>query len=209
LLNPSSSDASRQHDPALAANVRNQAVWAAIAAVMMLYFGFRSVFIGESFAVKLLQYTLQIGGIGMAVSALLLFIGRPIALLVDGVMAMIIGIALCLVGILMLVVEKQVDVQTLLYVVFGYLFFTSGLRSFRDFCRLGEVPEAQAHTADAAAPYNSATAKTPPTTTPAHEDSPPEEAFRTTERTPDTEPPPPEGYLSSFADDDASKRPRE
>jgi len=125
----------------IVASVRKQAPWAAVAGGMMLYFGFSYEFIGDTFAIDLLEYTLQYGGVAMVVSALLLASGWPTALMLDGVFAMVIGIALALSGALMMVNDRTIYFQYLLYVVFGYLFFTSGLRSFRDFCRLGEAPD--------------------------------------------------------------------
>ena len=125
----------------ITAQVRSQAVWAAIAAAMMLYFGFRSVFVGDTLPIDLLRYTLRYGGIAMAVSAVMLFSGWPTALMLDGVFAMIIGAALAAVGVLIVVMEQTIDLQTIMFIAFGYLFFTSGLRNFRDYCRLGETPD--------------------------------------------------------------------
>jgi hypothetical protein len=119
--------------------VRSQALWAAIAAAMMLYIGFTYSLAVDAFPAQLLFMTLRYGGIAMAVSAVLLLTGWPAALMIDGVFAMIIGAALALAGALWIIEIRTVDLQTILQLVFGYLFFTSGLRGFRDYCKLGEI----------------------------------------------------------------------
>ena len=197
--------------------VRSQALWAAIAAAMMLYIGFTYSLAVDAFPAQLLFMTLRYGGIAMAVSAVLLLTGWPAALMIDGVFAMIIGAALALAGALWIIEIRTVDLQPILHLVFGYLFFTSGLRGFRDYCKLGEI------TASAAEEVVTATAPGHATGTPT---DPPSESLATKLRAaqsneapapagsssadpPRIEPPPaapsnevretPEGYLSSFA----------
>ena len=114
------------------AQVRGQALWAGIAACIMLYFGLSAVF-SDNLSGDLLRYTLVYGGICMAVSTLLLLSGQRFALLFDGMVAMAVGGALVLSGLLWLGYLRTIDLTGILGLIFGYLFFTSGLRSYKDY----------------------------------------------------------------------------
>lgn len=127
----------------LSASIRKEAVWAAIAAAMMLYFGFTFQVAEDSLSPRLLLLTLRYGGFAMLLSAGLLALGAPIALMFDGIFAMLIGAGLALAAILWLVATRSLEIVTVLELVFGYLFLSSGLRNFREFCRLGEQPESE------------------------------------------------------------------
>lgn len=189
----SSDDSSR-----VSAQVRGQAIWSAIAAVMMLWFGFKYPFINDTLPADLLNFTLRYGGIAMALSAVMLFSGWPTALMLDGVFAMIIGAALAGAGVLIVVSNREFGFQTLLFIVFGYLFFSSGLRNFKDYCRLGaDATDAEPEPADSHA------ATAPPS------ESPRVASPRPGAAEPEVREPTPDGYLSSFADEDASDKPRE
>jgi len=200
-------DAPSLPSPAVAAAVRSQAVWALIAAIMMLYFGFYQIsVIHDSFSARLLVYTLRYGGIAMAVSAALLATGRPFALAVDGVFSLAIGAALALSGILWIATVKTLSLDTILELVFGYLFFTAGLRSFREYRQLmrptappADEPMATPDHASAQ-PYASTYAP-PPAAPESHAPSRAQSPTPDTQSEPD-DAPPPEGYLSSFADDE-------
>lgn len=131
------------HAAGLSASIRKEAVWAAIAAALMLYFGFTFQVAEDSFSPRLLLLTLRYGGFAMLLSAGLLALGTPIALMFDGIFAMLIGAGLALAAILWLAQARSFEVVTVLELVFGYLFLSSGLRNFREFCRLGEPPESE------------------------------------------------------------------
>ena len=112
-----------------AAAVRSQAVWAAIAAGLMLFFSFGQEYEGLVLATQVFEYTLKVGGIAMAVSAVLLFVGRPFALLFDGLTSIAIGGFLALSCLLMFVEVRGVAFQGLLNLMFGYMFVGSGRQS--------------------------------------------------------------------------------
>lgn len=179
----------------LAASIRSQAVWALIAAITLLYFGFTFKPADEdSTALQILIWTLKCGGVAMVLSALLLATGTTVALLADGVFSMLIGLGLGLAAALWLSETRSLELRVILEFVFGYLFFTSGLRSFRAFTRLGAPPDTEdAGTARPASQPGPASQSRP-----AH---PPAEAFGTKSPA-DVQTPAPEGYLASFADKD-------
>ena len=114
------------------AQVRGQALWAGIAACIMLYFGLRTGS-SDNLSGDVLRYTLVYGGICMAVSTLLLLSGQRLALLFDGLVAMAVGGALILSGLLWFGYLRTIDLTGILGLVFGYLFFTSGLRNYKDY----------------------------------------------------------------------------
>ena len=112
--------------------VRRQALWAGIAACVMLYFGLSTGF-SDDLSGEVLRCTLVYGGICMAVSTLLLLSGQRFALFFDGIVAMAVGGALVLSGLLWFGYLKSIDRTLILGLLFGYLFFTSGLRSYKDY----------------------------------------------------------------------------
>lgn len=173
---------------------RAQAPWAGIAAVAMLYFGFWHLF-DDAFAAQLIGYTLKAGGIAMAASAVLLLTGLPVALLFDGVVAALIGVALALGGLLWFAAIRPVDFSGILYVAFGYVFFNSGRRGLSDYLRVNplfiDTPPAGAagEPYESSSGFSSAASVAPASVTPEPPPAPDELADA------------PEGYLSSFADD--------
>ena len=112
--------------------VRRQALWAGIAACVMLYFGLSAGF-SDNLSGEVLRYTLVYGGVCMAASALLLLSGQRVALFFDGMVAMAVGGALILSGLLWFGYLRTIDLTGILGLVFGYLFFTSGLRNYKDY----------------------------------------------------------------------------
>jgi len=195
---PTDASPSRR-DAAVSASIRGQAVWALIAAITLLYFGYKGVVLLEgSFANELLVYTLRIGGIAMVLSTVLLALGVPVALMVDGIFSMLIGAAMVIAGVLWAFENRTLSLDTILELVFGYLFFTAGLRNFRDFARLGEPAAPDSAASPAATDGNTAPAAptTPAPPAEAYESSAPEADEYSTGA--------PEGYLSSFAEQDES-----
>lgn len=171
--------------------VRSTALWAALAAAIMLFFGYRTEWpLPENSVPRagtyLFVYTLKIGGWVMLAEALWLWTGRRAALVCDGVVTVLIGILLVLGGLLM----TPGNWKAILFIVFGLLFIHSGLRSWRDARELsaasvGDAPAPLADAPDPAAPDQTAR---------------PDAAID-----PGAEPPAPEGHLSQFADREQSK----
>ncbi|HUU86082.1 MAG TPA: hypothetical protein VM243_21500 [Phycisphaerae bacterium] len=166
--------------------VRSTALWAGLAAVIMLFFGYRGGWeLPEANPMRagsmLFVYTLKIGGWVMLVEALLLWTGIRAALVCDGVVTTLIGMLLVLGGLLMTPGSLW---QALLFIVFGLLFISSGLRSWREGRALFET----------SAPA------------PAGDGLPPADAAATEAAAggADSQPEASEGHLSQFADE---KRP--
>ena len=128
------------HNPTpreIASSVRGNAWSAAIAAALMILFGF--YYLGKPTGTGLFPlsalgfyYTLRIGGIAMAVIAVGSFAGFRPVLLVDAVVSVAIGVLLILTGVGMLVGGGDAF-QTILSVVFGGMFFSAGVRNWRDY----------------------------------------------------------------------------
>jgi hypothetical protein len=132
----------------VAAVVRRNVWPAAVAAVLMCYFGFNAPWAfapGASPFLKasayLFDYTLQIGGIAMAVLAVWCWLGMITALAVDGVVSLLIGVLFILSGGGMLM-YGGVDLNAILIILFGMMFFGSGRhnwRTYRHLARGGRV----------------------------------------------------------------------
>ncbi|MHC4092241.1 MAG: hypothetical protein ACYSVY_18545 [Planctomycetota bacterium] len=118
--------------------VRSVALWAGIAAVLMLYFGYRTAFFSSSeserIAALILEYTLKVGGWGMAVSAAWLLTGMPRALLADAVASVAIGVCFVAGGLLYLF--PSMSLVGILYPVFGIMFIGSGRNNWREYAAL-------------------------------------------------------------------------
>ncbi len=114
--------------------VRSTALWAGLAAVIMLFFGYRGDWeLPEANPMRtgamIFVYTLKIGGWVMAVEALWLLTGARAALFCDGAVTMLIGLLLVAGGLMM--TPGNIG-QAVLFILFGLLFIHSGLRSWRD-----------------------------------------------------------------------------
>lgn len=127
----------------IASSVRGNALSAAIAAALMILFGF--YYLAKptgaglfSLSALAFYYTLRIGGIAMAAIAVGSFVGFRPVLLVDAVVSVAIGVLLVLSGIGMLLGGGGAF-QTILSVVFGGMFFSAGVRSWRDYFLLAPV----------------------------------------------------------------------
>lgn len=110
--------------------VRRNAGSAAIAAALMLYFGF--VYLQEptgtdlfNWAGWIFYHTLRIGGIIMAILAGWSLIGQPIVMAIDALVSVVIGAIFMLTGLAMFVDDGGMF-QPLLNVVFGWTFISAG-----------------------------------------------------------------------------------
>lgn len=126
--------------------VRRNAIWAAGAAVIMLYYG---VYQGLGRQPSELDpdrirwggwvvlYTLRIGGGLMALSTLLSLMGVRPALLFDGFASMSIGLCLALAGGLLL---ADMGLRPVLLLMFAALFVYTGYRNWREYNELMTGP---------------------------------------------------------------------
>ncbi len=110
--------------------VRGQAVWTGIYALAALYFGWYAIAPSEMVSIQVIRFTLQYGGAGMLLAALVLLSGSATALVVDAVFSMLAGVGLAIGGVLLLSFNAAYGVVG---IIFGYLFFSSGRRSMRDY----------------------------------------------------------------------------
>jgi hypothetical protein len=110
-------------------SIRSRAIWSGIAALLLCYFGFSGSWVVFSTSGWIYVYTLQLGGVAMAVCTLLLLSGWRTALAIDGIASMLIGGGLLASGLLMLIGGAM---QGLLNLVFGYMFASSGWSSYSD-----------------------------------------------------------------------------
>lgn len=125
----------------LESHIRRNASAAGFLAGLFILFGFCGVFAPPSgeglffYGDSLLQLTLQLGGIALAVVAVWSSIGTPAALAADAVSSVAIGIGL-MGGAILMVVGDGTILANLVYFICGVTFFTSGLRLWNDFSTL-------------------------------------------------------------------------
>lgn len=106
---------------------------AAIGAALMLYVGFGMNMHGVTGqalydgSVAMFTWTMKLGGILMAVAALLMYLGRTLALPMDAAVTAIVGIVLAATGLIWML---SADMTGILNLVFGALFLASAKRSW-------------------------------------------------------------------------------
>jgi len=126
------------------------ALWAGIAAVMLLYFGYRTAFLSstpaERIGASLLTYTLKFGGWSMVLATAWLLTGMRAALLADAVACAGIGLGLLSGGLLYL--SPDLNLVGVLYPVVGVVFLGSARTGWREYQLLGG-PSAEGATAGA------------------------------------------------------------
>lgn len=165
---------------------RGNAAYAAIAAALLLYYGFGLPMKGISdsamynLSVDVATWTMKIGGIGMALVVLGSLIGRPEALLADAVLSGLIGLSFVLTGVVRFVWGNT---QGLLFLIFGLMFVSAARTCWRVY--RGTVYDDFGFRSQAAPP---------PDARPVHPASIHPEVLPK-----DGEPPPPEGYLAALA----------
>ncbi len=134
------------------ARVRQNVGSAGLAAGLLIFFGFFCVALPPDdglwgYSARIFMYTLRLGGLAMAALAIWSSLGYPLALLVDAVVSCLIGASVIVTASLMLIGDGAL-LATLLYVVCGVLFISSGLRNGRDYAKF---PVAVAEDSDEAA----------------------------------------------------------
>ncbi|MFQ5413861.1 MAG: hypothetical protein ACE5E6_05325 [Phycisphaerae bacterium] len=139
------------HDDLTAARVRQNAGSAAVAAALMVYFGFFSTLTVPTNPASLFDignvvfiYVLRIGGVGMAILAVASLVGAPIVLLVDALLSGVIGVLLIVSGVLMLA-DGGAVIQTVINVGCGALFIGAARRNGRDYTALIDPADRMDH----------------------------------------------------------------
>lgn len=129
-------------ESSIASRVRQNTASAAVAAICLIVFGFFGFFsipkVTDLFTLgdAAFNYTLRIGGVLMAVIAVWSFLGRVTALLADAMVSVAIGCLLIFSGVAMIIGGGGVSLNYGLYVLFGGMFISAGLRNWRDFSLL-------------------------------------------------------------------------
>ena len=125
------------YTPAIASRVRQNTLSAAIAAALMIYFGYFQLSrpVGTDLfhqAGLVFYYTLRLGGLAMAGIALWSMMGQRSVLIVDAVVSIAIGVLFVLTGLAMWL-DGGGMFQTILNAVFGAMFISAGARNWRDY----------------------------------------------------------------------------
>lgn len=124
--------------------VRQAATGTAIGAALLLFFGF--VHLGRPMGTDLFNhawlvvyYALRIGGVASAAIALWLWTGRRPALIVDAVVAVLLGAIFVLSGLAMLF-DGGGAFESAIITICGGTFVSSGLRNWRVFFQMSGPP---------------------------------------------------------------------
>jgi|GEM_PF-2772015 len=126
------------------ASVRHNTGAAAVAAGLLIFFGFIYPFARTtgpgSFATgeSILFFTLRAGGIVMVGLTIWLSLGHLPALAADAISSVVLGVMIAVAGVFM-VLGGGWWAQTLIIIVSGATFVSSGLRNFGDFLALRKI----------------------------------------------------------------------
>lgn len=198
-----------QGDPSrhFSMRVRQNTAPAAIGTAFLVYFGFFAV--AEPTGTDLYHraawafyHTLRLGGLAMGAVALWSMLGQPMTLVVDAVVTVLIGVLLILTGLAM-AVDGGAMIQTIINLVCGGMFISSGARNWRDYQfyaapRASDVPSSRTTDSTGLEAHLHALPevrrKAPPSSQRDHQ------VERKEQRQPITPvEPPPEGFLASLA----------
>ncbi len=192
--------------PGVANRVRGNVAPAAIGAAFLLYFGF--LHLAEPTGTDLFNranwvfyHTLRLGGLAMAAVAFWSLLGQGITLAVDAVVAVLIGALLILTGLAMTIDGGDMP-QTIINVVCGGMFISSGLHNWKDYRFLSPSTASRATTfRTPGLPDLNRPVHTAPTVRPKlHSSSQGERRDEGREhREAATPPPPPVGFLAALA----------
>jgi len=190
-----------------AKRVRQNVAPAAIGTAFLLYFGFFQL--TEPTGTDLFHranwvfyYTLRLGGLAMGVVAAWSLLGQSITLAVDAVVTVAIGGLLILTGLGM-AVDGGAMVQTIINVVCGGMFTSSGVRNWRDYRLFSatRTPNDPATRTRDLGTFDRRPRASPDGHRPFPTPSPGEDRREGRTRPEPTKPvaPPPEGFLASLA----------
>ena len=127
----------------LGASVRSNTGGAALAAGLLIFFGF--IYLAEPAAgagLSLLYYTLRLGGLAMVAVSVWLSFGHLPALAADAAVSILVGALIALAGTFMLI-DGVWWVQSLIILVSGGAFLSSGLRNGKDFLDMWRLETAE------------------------------------------------------------------
>ncbi len=189
---------------------RQNAIQAGIAAMLMLFVGW--VFAAKGISgnkfynatVDVFYWSLRIGGILMALVAALCAANLRLGLLFDAIVSGACGVIMALIAIYWLIDAGGVDLQSLIYLIFGGGFVSASLSAMRSYRMAGARDGPGRATEDALGVprpvrHGGSETGTPDATraTPATMVHP--ASLRPEALPKEGEPPPPEGYLAALA----------
>jgi hypothetical protein len=182
---------------------KDNALWIGIVAVLMLYFGWGVGLVGISdnafynTTVDIFYWMLKIGGICLLAAAILCFAGLRIGLLLDAVVSAVCGLIMVSCSAYWLI-DEGVNLQYVLYVLFGVMFLNAARRSWSSYTATGPGQPDEPSGGQGwlgVKPLEPPKAPAPP--------EPPHPASIHPQSLPkDGEPPPPDGYLAALADEE-------
>ncbi|MCZ6817790.1 MAG: hypothetical protein O7F76_13975 [Planctomycetota bacterium] len=183
-------------------HAKQNAVWAGIAALLMLYYGWgtggwlipanSTAFFEATF--NWFDWMLKIGGICMAVVAVLCFLGLRVALLIDVVVSGLCGSILILCPVYWMFIVGP-GLQNIVFVIFGGMFVNTARGCWTAYRESGgTVGTATRKQGGLFGVEPLAPPVTPPPPEPTHPAS-----IRPDALPKDDEPPPPEGFLAALA----------
>jgi len=132
-------------DDGIAGRVRRNAGPAGVAAACLLLFGFGTGSADQrvtdlfTLGDAVFNYTLRIGGVLMGGAAIWSLTGRVAALLVDALVSAAVGALLVFSGSAMIAGGGGITVNYVLYLVFGGMFLSAGVHSWRDYSSYGQA----------------------------------------------------------------------
>ncbi len=183
---------------------KGNAPWTALAALLMLYYGWAVGTIGISDSdfyntvVDVFNWMLRVGGVCLLLVAMICFAGLRIGLLLDALVSGICGLVIIFCAVVYIKFDG-LDLYYLLYVLFGGLFVNAARNAGASFLRTAPGATGQGSTGKQGW-FGAKSSDAPTTAQPAE---PPHPASIRPDSLPkDGEPPPPDGYLAALSKED-------
>lgn len=134
-------DMREQVAAAVQANV-SSALVAGLSLALFGFFMFSIPEVKDTFTLgdAIFNYTLRIGGAAMLLAAAACLTGRPAALVFDAVMSTLVGIGLIVSSVLMIYGAGGAGINQILYLLFGGMFISAGVRNGRLYGSVSAVP---------------------------------------------------------------------
>ena len=187
---------------------RQNAIQAGVSALIMLIIGWAFAAKGVSAStfynttVDVFFWSLRIGGIAMAIAAALCAADFRIGLLIEAMTSAVCGLLMTLIAVYWLIDAGGLDLQYLLYVIFGGGFITTAASAMRSYRALGmqgaDIPAEREERSGGVLGVPGGGQSPPYQRAPVPEAVHPA-SVRPASLPKESEPPPPEGYLAALA----------
>ncbi len=181
---------------------KDNAIWAGVAALLMLYFGWGSGLVGISddafynATVAVFVWMLRIGGICMLVVTGVCLLGLRVGLLLDAGVSGLCGLVLVLCGGYW-TLHDGFGLQDVLYIVFGFMFLGTARSHWVAFTQSGSDAPREGPSRRGLFGIKPLAPPEPPT-----KPEPPHPASIRPKSLPESGEPPPDGYLAAMAHED-------